>query len=57
MTDATETTPLTVRIPIDLKRRATRHASAVDRPLASLIRVALADYLDRAESRKNAPGQ
>lgn len=54
MTDATETTPLTVRLPLDLKARATRHASAVDRPLASLIRVALIDYLDRLDQKKCA---
>lgn len=51
------TTPTTVRLPLDLKARALAHAQRVDRPLTSLIRVALADYLDRVEIKKSASGQ
>lgn len=47
------TTPTTVRLPVGLKARALALADRTDRPLASLIRVALADYLDRHPERKD----
>lgn len=48
----TETAPTTVRLPLELKARALAHARATDRPLTSLVRIALSDYLDRQPEQK-----
>lgn len=48
--------PMTLQIPVDLHARAKAAAEADDRSLASLIRLALREYLGRREDPLlNAP--